>query len=131
MKAFIKTTYGGPEVLRLEEVNKPFLKDNHILVKVMANSANPADWHIMRGKPNFARLTFGLFKPKSKFLGADFAGIVEAISKQESNFRVGDHVFGESLNGGTFAEYAAIPSNVCARMPDRAEFSEMACVPIA
>jgi len=131
MKAFIKTTYGGPEVLRLEEVNKPFLKDNHLLVKVMANSANPADWHIMRGKPNFARLTFGLFKPKNKLLGADFAGIVEAISNQAAHFKVGDHVFGESLNGGTFAEYAAIPSKVCAHMPDRAEFSEMACVPIA
>jgi NADPH:quinone reductase-like Zn-dependent oxidoreductase len=131
MKAFVKTTYGGPEVLRLEEVDKPSVKDNHLLVRVMANSANPADWHILRGKPNFARLTFGLFKPKIKLLGADFAGIVEAISNPANNFKVGDHVFGEYLKGGTFAEYAVIPSHACARMPDGAEFSEMACVPVA
>jgi NADPH:quinone reductase-like Zn-dependent oxidoreductase len=58
MKAFIKTTYGGPEVLKLEEVQKPSVKDNHMLVKVMANSVNPADWHILRGKPFFARFIF-------------------------------------------------------------------------
>ncbi len=51
MKAFIKTKYGGPEILQFEEAEKPFLKDNHILVKVVANSANPADCHILRGKP--------------------------------------------------------------------------------
>ena len=73
MKAFTKTKYGGPEVLRLEEVGKPQVKDDHILVKVIANSANPADWHILRGKPFFARFTFGLLKPKDKIPGADFA----------------------------------------------------------
>ena len=77
MKAFIKTKYGGPEVLRLEDAAKPSLKDGYILVKVFANSANPADWHILRGKPFFARFTFGLFKPTFKILGADFAGVVE------------------------------------------------------
>jgi NADPH:quinone reductase-like Zn-dependent oxidoreductase len=131
MKAFVKTKYGGPEVLRLEEIEKPSIKDNHILVRIMANSANPADWHIMRGKPYFARLTFGLFKPKTKLLGADFAGIVESVSDQVTDFKVGDRVFGEYLKGGTFAEYAVIPSNVCAVMPDGTEFSEMACVPVA
>jgi NADPH:quinone reductase-like Zn-dependent oxidoreductase len=72
MKAFTKTKYGGPEILQLEEVEKPPLKDDHILVKVVANSANPADWHILRGKPFFARFSFGLFKPKDKIPGADF-----------------------------------------------------------
>ena len=131
MKAFIKTTYGGPEVLKLEEVQKPSVKDNHILVKVMANSANPADWHILRGKPFFARFTFGLFKPKNKTLGADFAGIVEETGKYVQNFRIGDKVFGESLDGGTFAEYSSIAANVCAIMPEGTDFHEMACVPIA
>jgi NADPH:quinone reductase-like Zn-dependent oxidoreductase len=64
MKAYIKTTYGGPEVLRLEEVDMPMVKDDHILVKVVANSANPVDWHLLRGEPFFARFTSGLFKPK-------------------------------------------------------------------
>jgi NADPH:quinone reductase-like Zn-dependent oxidoreductase len=68
MKAFTKTKYGGPEVLQLEEVEKPSVKDEHLLVKVVANSANPADWHILRGEPVLARFAFGLFKPKDKIL---------------------------------------------------------------
>jgi len=131
MKAFTKTTYGGPEILKLEEVQKPSLADNHILVKVMANSANPADWHILRGKPFFARFTFGLLKPKNKLLGADFAGIVAEIGKQVTNFKVGDRVFGEKLSGGAFAEYTAISPDICALMPEGIGFQEMACVPIA
>jgi NADPH:quinone reductase-like Zn-dependent oxidoreductase len=67
MKAFTKTKYGGPEILQLQEVEKPSLKDGHILVKVIANSANPADWHILRGKPVLARFAFGLFNPNTKF----------------------------------------------------------------
>ncbi|MDX2249716.1 MAG: zinc-binding dehydrogenase [Bacteroidia bacterium] len=89
MKAFTKTKYGGPEVLRLEEVARPTLKEGHILVKIKANSANPADWHIIRGKPLFARLAFGLFKPKDKIPGADFAGIVEEVGKNVTRFKVG------------------------------------------
>jgi len=73
LKAYIKTKYGGPEILQLEEVENPSLKDDHILVKVMANSANPADRHILRGKPIFVRFSFGLFKPKDKILGTNFA----------------------------------------------------------
>lgn len=131
MKAYTKTIYGGPEVLKLEEVEKPELKDDHILVKVMANSANPADWHIIRGKPFFARFSFGLFKPKDKIPGADFAGIVEAVGKNVTQFKTGDRVFGESLKGGAFAEYISVPAAVCATMPGAANFSEMAAVPVA
>lgn len=131
MKAYTKTIYGGPEVLKLEEVEKPELKDDHILVKVMANSANPADWHIIRGKPFFARFSFGLFKPKDKIPGADFAGIVEAVGKNVTHFKTGDRVFGESLKGGAFAEYISVPAAVCATMPGAANFSEMAAVPVA
>jgi len=131
MKAFTKTKYGGPEVLQLEEVEKPKMQDDHILVKVAANSANPADWHILRGEPFFARFTFGLFKPKDKILGADFAGIVEEVGKNVIDFKVGDRVFGETLKGGAFAEYTSAPANVCGQMPDGIDFKEMACVPIA
>jgi len=131
MKAFTKSKYGGPEILQLEEVEKTTLKDNHILVKIEANSANPVDWHILRGKPFFARLSFGLFKPKYKILGADFAGIVEEAENNESRFKVGDRVFGENLKGGAFAEYTCVPANVCAIMPEGIDFPEMASVPIA
>lgn len=131
MKAFTRTNYGGPEILHLEEVELPSLKDGHIIVKVIANSANPADWHILRGKPFFARFTFGLFQPTGKIIGSDFAGIVEQVGKNVNQFKVGDRVFGESLAGGAFAEYACIPENICAKMPYGTDFSEMACLPIA
>lgn len=131
MKAFTKYKYGGPEVLQMEEVESPVVENNHILVKVMANSANPADWHILRGKPFFARFTFGLFKPKDAILGADFAGIIEEIGSGVQHFKIGDHVFGEMLAGGAFAEFACVPANVCAKMPERVKFTTMAGVPIA
>jgi NADPH:quinone reductase-like Zn-dependent oxidoreductase len=131
MKAFIKTRYGGPEILRLREVEKPLLKDGHVLVKIMANSANPADWHILRGKPLLARLTAGLFKPKEPIPGIDFAGIVEQVGNHVSKLNVGDHVFGESLTTGVFSEYACISEKVCARMPDGTGFPELACLPVA
>ncbi|MBI3233480.1 MAG: alcohol dehydrogenase catalytic domain-containing protein, partial [Bacteroidetes bacterium] len=88
MQAFTKKIYGGPEVLQLEEVEKPTIKEGHILVKIKANSANPADWHIIRGKPYFARLTFGLFKPKHPIPGADFAGVVEEVGAKVTQFKV-------------------------------------------
>jgi NADPH:quinone reductase-like Zn-dependent oxidoreductase len=131
MKAFTKSKYGGPEILQLEEVEKPALKDGHILVRVIANSANPADWHILRGEPFFARFAFGLFKPKDKILGADFAGVVEEVGKHVADFKIGDSVFGEVLKGGAFAEYVCSPANVCARMPKGIDYPVMASVPIA
>jgi NADPH:quinone reductase-like Zn-dependent oxidoreductase len=131
MKAITKSSYGGPEILELEEVEKPSLKQDHLLVKVLANSANPADWHILRGKPFFARFTFGLLKPKDKILGADFAGIVEQVGNHVAHFKVGDRVFGESLKGGAFAQYICVPATVCARMPQGVAFPIMASVPIA
>lgn len=98
---------------------------------IIANSANPADWHILRGEPYFARFTFGLFKPSNKILGADFAGIVEEVGSAVKHFKVGDRVFGESLEGGAFAEYTAVAADACGKMPGAATFAQMASVPIA
>jgi NADPH:quinone reductase-like Zn-dependent oxidoreductase len=131
MKAFTKYKYGGPEVLSLEEVEKPTLNEGHLLIKIKANSANPADWHILRGKPLFARLSFGLFKPKDKKIGADFAGIVKEVGQGVTKFKVGDKVYGETLKGGAFAEYTCAAENVCGLMPEGATYNEMACLPIA
>lgn len=131
MKAFTKVKYGGPEVIRLEEVEIPVLKEDQLLVKVMANSANPADWHILRGKPFFARFTTGLFKPKEKILGADFAGIVEQVGNRVTEFKEGDRVFGEALTGGAFAQYTAVQARNCAEIPSGFSFTDFACVPIA
>lgn len=131
MKAFTRTTYGGPEILRLEEVERPSVKPNHILVRVMANSTNPADWHILRGKPFFARFSFGLLRPRGKIPGADFAGIIEEVGKDVPQFKAGDRVFGEMLEGGAFAEYTCAPADVCAIMPEGSDFATMASVPVA
>lgn len=130
MKAITRSKYGGPEVLHLEEMEIPVLKENCIMVRVYANSANPADWHIIRGKPFLARFAFGLFKPADRIPGADFSGIVEETGKNVARFKTGDRVFGETFKGA-FAEYTCVPENVCALMPDGTDFAEMACLPIA
>ncbi|MEQ9165026.1 MAG: NAD(P)-dependent alcohol dehydrogenase [Fulvivirga sp.] len=131
MKAITKHKYGGPEILKLEEVDRPKVKEKHLLIHVKANSVNPADWHILRGKPLFARLSMGLFKPKDRILGADFSGIVEEVGQGVTKFKVGDRVFGESLDGGAFAEYACVPETACGHIPDGIDDIEMAAVPIA
>jgi NADPH:quinone reductase-like Zn-dependent oxidoreductase len=130
MKAITRKRYGGPEVLHLQEVEKPALKDDYIMVRVYANSANPVDWHIIRGKPLLGRFTFGILKPAIKIPGADFSGVVQETGKNVSRFKAGDHVFGEAFKGA-FAEYTCVPENVCAAMPAGTDFPEMACVPIA
>ena len=111
MKAIVYTKYGSPDVLKLKEVEKPTPKDDEVLVEVHAASANPADWHLMRGEPFLARLANGLLKPKNPRLGADIAGRVEAVGGNVTQFQVGDDVFGDMpFNAlGSFAEY------VCAR----------------
>lgn len=131
MKAFTNNKYGGPEVLQFEEVDKPLPKNGQLMVRVIANSANPADWHILRGTPILARFAFGLFKPKHKIPGADFAGIIEEVGSNVTHFRVGDHVFGGTLKGGAFAEYVCVDADVCGKIPGGAGFTEMACFPIA
>ncbi|MEM8487120.1 MAG: NAD(P)-dependent alcohol dehydrogenase [Bacteroidota bacterium] len=131
MKAFTKHKYGGPEVLQLEDVEKPAVKAGHLLVNVVANSANPADWHILRGSPFFARFAFGLFKPKEKILGADFAGVVEAVGQGVTHFKPGDRVFGETLKTGSFAEYVCVPAEASGLMPDGLGFPAMAATPVA
>jgi NADPH:quinone reductase-like Zn-dependent oxidoreductase len=131
MKAFIRKAYGGPEVLQLGNAEKPSVEDGYILVKVMANSANPADWHILRGKPFSARFAFGLLKPKYHIPGSDFSGVVEAVGKNVRHLKAGDRVFGETLKGGAFARYVSVPVNACGLMPATAGFPEMAGVSIA
>src|SRR4051812_15436914 len=133
MKAIVYTQYGSPDVLHLEEVEKPTPKDNEVLVKVHAASANPADWHTMRGSPFLARLVNGLFTPRNHRLGADIAGRVEAVGKNVTQFQVDDDVFGcLSLNGmSSFAEYACANENELALKPPKLSFKQAAAVPLA
>lgn len=131
MKAIIYTNYGPPEVLQLKEVEKPVPKDNEVLLKVIAASANPADWHMIRGEPKFARLAFGLTKPKNIIPGIDIAGKVEAVGKNVKEFKLGDEVFGDCGWGGAFAEYVCVNENRLVAKPANISFEEAATVSVA
>ncbi|MEP7291939.1 MAG: NAD(P)-dependent alcohol dehydrogenase [Chloroflexota bacterium] len=133
MQAIVYTEYGAPDVLRLEDVAKPTPKDDEVLVRVHAASANPLDWHFMRGAPFLARLEGGLQKPKNPRLGADIAGRVEAVGSGVTRFKPGDEVFGDlSGNGlGGFAEYATALENKLALKPPNISFEQAAAVPVA
>lgn len=129
MKAVIYHKYGPPEVMKLEEVETPTPKDNEVLVKVKAAAVNPGDWHSLSGTPFLQRLSSGLFKPKSKILGADVAGVVEANGPNATLFQTGDEVMGDLYwsGFGAFAEYVCVPehalvlkpTNVKSLSPDR------------
>src|SRR5687767_3524918 len=96
MRAIVYREYGGPEVLRYEEVEKPVPKDDEVLIKVHAASVNPIDWRLMSGKPAPLRLAMGLRKPRSGRPGVDVAGEVETVGKNVTQFQPGDAVFGRS-----------------------------------
>src|SRR5438046_9230018 len=100
MKAIVYCDYGVAN-LKLEDVEKPVPNDDQILVKVHAVSVNPYDWHFIEGTPKFMRAMIGgLRKPKDTRLGADFAGTVETVGKNVTQYKHGDEVFGGST--GTF-----------------------------
>src|SRR5690242_13860734 len=111
MKAIIQPRYGSPEVLRLEDVDKPFARDGEVLVHVRAAAVNVGDWHLLRGVPYVVRLVSGPLKPKRETPGMDIAGQVEAVGGNVNQLRAGDEVFGWC--NGAFAEYAcAAESNL-------------------
>ncbi|MGD0588793.1 MAG: NAD(P)-dependent alcohol dehydrogenase [Thermoplasmata archaeon] len=130
MKAIVATKYGSPDVLQLQEVEKPTPGDDRVLVKIRATSVNALDWHLLRGKPFLVRfMGFGLMKPKRKVLGADVAGIVEAVGKNVKRFHPGDEVFGNQL--GCFAEYVSVREDGLALKPANLSFEAAAAVPVA
>ncbi len=133
MKAIIYTAYGSPDVLQFVDIEKPAPKDNEVLVKVHAASANAADWHLMRAEPFLARLANGLLKPKITKLGTDFAGRIEAVGRNVTQFQIGDDVFGGmSLNEmGSFAEYVCANEDALALKPSNMTFEQAAAVPLA
>jgi len=133
MKAIVATKYGSPDVLNLEEAEKPAPKDDEVLVKVRAASVNAGDWHLLRADPFLTRLAFGLLRPKYKVLGADIAGRVEAVGGNVTQFQPGDEVFGD-LSGdgfGGFAEYVCASEDALALKPADTSFEEAAAVPSA
>jgi len=130
VKAIVQLGYGGPEVLRLKDIDKPVVGDGDVLVRVQAASANPLDWHFMRGEPLIMRMSSGLRRPKQQSAGVDFAGIVESVGTNVKQFKPGDAVFGG--NTGAFAEFVCVPEDkAMAIKPANITFGEAAAVPVA
>lgn len=129
VKAIVYYQYGPPEVLRCEEIEKPIPADGEVSLKVRASSLNPYDWHFMRGEPYAVRLMAGLGKPKNKRLGADVAGVVDAVGRNVSHFKPGDAVYG--LCQGAFGEFVCTAESKLVKKPESVSFEHAASVPIA
>jgi NADPH:quinone reductase-like Zn-dependent oxidoreductase len=130
VKAITVHRYGPPDVLEFQEVDDPVVGDGEVLVRVHAASANPRDWHFMRGLPYVVRPQFGLRRPRHQGLGSDVAGRVEAVGRDVARFRPGDEVFADVVRGG-FAEYVCAPEGVWAPKPVNLSFEQAAAVPLA
>ena len=138
MKAIVCNRYGPPEVLRLQEIEKPTPGDDEVLIKVSAAALNAADWHVMRGSPYMMRFVFGFKGPKYPVPGSDAAGIVVAVGKNVKNFKAGDAVFGNLFDDGksekgfgAFAEYACAKEEAFVMKPSNITFEEAASIPLA
>ena len=130
MKAATYRCYGPPDVVRLEDIEKPSPKDNEVLVKVHAASVNPLDWHFMRGKPYIMRMMAGFGTPKDSRMGVDYAGTVEAVGRNVKRFKPGEEVFGG--RDGAFAEYVvAREDRAIVLKPANITFEQAAAVPVA
>lgn len=136
MKAIVYDTYGRLDRVRLEDIDRPVPGADQILVRVHAASVNAADNHLLYGRPRLMRLVIGLFRPKIRGLGLDYAGVVEVAGDAVTGFHPGDAVFGElpqnyKGNARTFAEYVCVPATSAVRKPDGVSFVEAAAVPLA
>jgi NADPH:quinone reductase-like Zn-dependent oxidoreductase len=128
MKAAVNTRYGPPDVVRIEDIEPPTPEEHEVLVRVYATTVNRTDCGFRAAHPWIVRFFSGLTKPKVTVLGLEFAGLVEAIGRSVTSFRVGDRVFGFSEDRwGAHAEYLTIPEDgPVAIMPANMSFEEAA-----
>jgi NADPH:quinone reductase-like Zn-dependent oxidoreductase len=127
MRAVVQDRYGPPEVLRIEEVDRPAPKADEVLVKVHATTVTRSDCGVRAADPFFTRAFFGLRRPKQMIAGTELAGVVEAVGSAVSEFKVGDEVFG--LRSGANAEYVCVrESRALAHKPAGMTFEEAAAV---
>ncbi|MFE1827129.1 NAD(P)-dependent alcohol dehydrogenase [Streptomyces yangpuensis] len=129
MKAIVQDGYGPPEVLRLDEVDRPVPGRGEVLVRVHAAAVDQGVWHLMAGLPHALRLVFGLRAPRVRIPGMDLAGRVEAVGPDVTRVRPGDEVYGSCK--GSFAEYAIAKEDSLAPKPARLGFEEAATVPVS
>src|SRR5438876_1093169 len=128
MKAIVYHSYGPPDVLKCEEIEKPSAGDNEVLIKVRAAAVNPVDL-LFRGTSYMIRIMTGLRKPKDTRLGVDVAGQVEAVGRNVTQFKPGDAVFGTCKVA--FAEHVCASESALVMKPDNVTFEQAASVPIA
>jgi NADPH:quinone reductase-like Zn-dependent oxidoreductase len=130
MKAIVQDRYGAPaRVLKLDEVDRPSVSDDEVLIRVRATSVNTPDWATVTGVPYVLRLKFGLRKPSTPVRGTDVAGVVEAVGTNVTDFQPGDEVFGslwDNARTGAFAEYTVAPASQLIEKPGRLSFEEAA-----
>ncbi len=128
MKAAIRSKYGSPDVLSIEDVETPMPKDNEILIRVRAATVNRTDCGILWGKPFVIRFFTGLFKPTSPTTGTDFAGEIVAVGKNVAAFNVGDKVWGFNDNGlASHAQYLTLPENeAILKIPEHITYEQAA-----
>jgi NADPH:quinone reductase-like Zn-dependent oxidoreductase len=130
MKAIVRDAYGSADVLELRDIDKPVVGDDEVLLRVRAAGVDQGVWHVMAGLPYPIRLAgFGLRAPKNPVLGADVAGVVQAVGKEVSGFRPGDEVFG--IAKGSYAEYARASEDRLAPKPANLTFEQAAVVAIS
>ncbi len=130
MKAIVRHEYGPPGVLGLEEIERPVVEDDEVLVRVQAVSVNPVDWHSLLGWPYLVRMQDGLRRPKDPQLGVDYAGTVAEVGKAVTRFRPGDEVFG--CRNGAFAEFVRVrEERVILEKLENVTFEEAAAVGVA
>ncbi len=130
MTAALSRCYGPPDTIEVVSLAKPVPTENEVLVKIVAASVNPLDWHYMRGSPYLMRLIAGLGTPVDIEMGADFAGTIESVGAKVTRYKPGDRVFGAGW--GTFAQYITIDENrAVTYMPDNMSFEQAAAVPVA
>lgn len=129
MRAVVQDAYGSADVLRLDRIPVPAVRDDEVLVRVHAAGLDRGTEHVMTGKPYAMRLGFGMRRPKNPVPGRDVAGIVEAVGSAVTRFSPGDEVYG--IAPGSFAEYAVGPQDKLARKPVNLSFEQAAVVPVS
>ena len=130
MKAVVHCEYGKPDVLEVKDLEKPTPDDNQLLVRVRAASLNPLDGHFVRGMLLARAMGGGLRKPKETRIGVDYAGVVEAVGKNVTQFKVGDEVFGART--GSLAQYICAKADRAACLkPATVTFEEGATIGVA
>jgi NADPH:quinone reductase-like Zn-dependent oxidoreductase len=130
MRAVVHDRYGPPEVLHLEEVERPVPRDDEVLIRIHATTVNRSDCALRAGEPFFSRFITGVRRPRQRILGSEFAGVVEEAGAAVSEFSIGDRVFGmKPWKFGAHAEFICMPeSGALSPMPDGATFDEAAAV---